>query len=70
MSMESTFYSRLHYTINRRVNRLDIKINDNKNKECEGEYIVIAIDSTGIKVTNRGQWMRRDKCKARNNKNK
>ena len=22
------------------------------------EYIVIAIDSTGIKVTNRGQWMR------------
>jgi len=21
------------------------------------EYIVIAIDSTGIKVTNRGQWM-------------
>ncbi len=58
-------------TINRRVNRLDIKIeNDNKNKECEDEYIVIAIDSTGIKVTNRGQWMRRDKCTARNNKNK
>ena len=23
------------------------------------EYIVIAIDSTGIKITNRGQWMNR-----------
>ena len=29
-----------------------------KNKEFEDEYIIIAIDSTGIKVTNRGQWMR------------
>ncbi len=48
-------------TINRRINRLDIKINnttDSKNKQFEDEYIVIAIDSTGIKVTNRGQWMR------------
>ena len=32
--------------------------NDNKSKDSEDEYIVIAIDSTGIKVTNRGQWMR------------
>ena len=45
-------------TISRRINRLDIKINDNKSKEFENDYIVIAIDSTGIKVTNRGQWMR------------
>jgi hypothetical protein len=39
---------------------LNIKINDNKSssKEFEDEYIIIAIDSTGIKVTNRGQWMR------------
>ncbi len=44
-------------TINRRINRLDIKLNDNKNKDFEGEYIVIAIDSTSIKVTNRGQWI-------------
>ena len=46
-------------TINRRVNRLDIKIKDtdSKNKESKDEYIVIAIDSTGIKVTNRGQWI-------------
>ena len=52
----------LHYTINRRINRLDIKINDNKSssKEFKDEYIIIAIDSTGMKVTNnRGhQWMR------------
>lgn len=50
-----------HYTtINRRINKLDIKIKDtdNKNKDFEDEYIVIAADSTGIKVTNRGQWMR------------
>ena len=47
-------------TISRRVNRLDIKIKDvdNKNKQFKDEYIVIAIDSTGIKVINRGQWMR------------
>ena len=48
-------------TINRRINRLDIKINDTDNKsikEFEDQYIVIAIDSTGIKVTNRGQWIR------------
>ena len=48
-----------HYTtINRRINKLDIKIKDNKSKEFQGEYIVIAVDSTGIKVTNRGQWLR------------
>jgi uncharacterized protein with FMN-binding domain len=31
---------------------------DDKNKEFKDEYIIIAIDSTGIKVTNRGQWMK------------
>ena len=45
-------------TISRRINRLDIKINDNKSNEFEEDYIIVAIDSTGIKVTNRGQWMR------------
>ncbi|MGD9535009.1 MAG: IS5 family transposase [Candidatus Nitrosocosmicus sp.] len=46
-------------TINRRINRLDVRIDDNKSKELELEdrYIIITIDSTGIKVTNRGQWM-------------
>ena len=49
-----------HYTtINRRINKLDIKIKDNKsNKEFEYDYLIIAIDRTGIKVTNRGQWIR------------
>ena len=38
---------------------MDIKIKDGDNKEedFEDEYIIIAVDSTGIKVTNRGQWM-------------
>ena len=47
-------------TINRRINRLNIKIKDvdNKDKDFKDEYIIIAVDSTGIKVTNRGQWMR------------
>src|SRR6476620_11049510 len=47
-------------TINRRINRLDIKIKDtdSENKQFKDEYIVITIDSTGIKVTNRCQWMK------------
>ena len=46
---------------------MDIKIKDGDNKEedFEDEYIIIAVDSTGIKVTNRGQWMR-EKWKAGN----
>jgi len=49
-----------HYTtINRRINRLNIKVEDAITKEStKDEYIIIAVDSTGIKVTNRGQWMR------------
>jgi hypothetical protein len=34
------------------VNRLDIEIN-----EHVGNDIVIALDSTGIKVANRGEWI-------------
>jgi hypothetical protein len=37
---------------------LDIKIKDNKYWEFQDDYLIIAIDSTGIKVTNRGQWLR------------
>ena len=44
-------------TISRRINRLDIKVIDDGGKEFKDDYIIIAIDSTGIKVTNRGQWM-------------
>jgi hypothetical protein len=36
------------------VNQLDIKINEHD----VGNDIVIAIDSTGIKVSNRGEWIR------------
>lgn len=49
-------------TINRRINRLDVKIkndggeNTNPSEE-ENRYIIISIDSSGIKKTNRGQWM-------------
>jgi hypothetical protein len=44
---------------------LDIKIKDtdSENREFEDDYIIIAIDSTGTKVTNRGQWKREMECK-------
>ena len=53
--------------LQKRINRLHIKIieDNNKSKDFKDEYIVIAIDSTGIKVTNRGQWMR-EKWKIKN----
>ena len=52
-------------TINRRINKLNIQINNNnKDKVSREEYLIIAIGSTGIKVTNRGQWMR-DKWNAK-----
>ncbi len=56
-------------TINRRINRLDIQIKDttDSSKEFEDKYIIIAIDSTDIKITNRGQWMR-DKWHIKNKK--
>ena len=38
--------------INRRINKLDITIS-----ERIGNDIVIALDSTGIKITNRGEWL-------------
>ena len=37
----------------RRVNKLDISTK----MSGDDDGIVIALDSTGIKVTNRGQWM-------------
>jgi len=40
-------------TLCRRINKLDIRI-----KERIGNDIIIALDSTGIKVANRGEWMR------------
>ncbi len=51
----------------RRVNKLDITNNKIDNDNDNDESIIIAIDSTGIKVTNRGQWMQ-DKWNVRNKK--
>jgi hypothetical protein len=47
--------------ISRRINRLDIRISSDdsiKSSLQHDDYFVIAIDSTGIKVTNRGEWIR------------
>ena len=41
----------------RRVNKLDVSTNRSDDVEVGGKDIIIAIDSTGVKVTNRGQWM-------------
>ncbi len=46
---------------------MNIQINTDKDKVSKDEYIVIAIDSTGIKITNRGQWMQ-DKWHIKNKK--
>jgi IS5 family transposase len=45
----------------RRINRLNIKINDDDDDRhhlANDDYFVIAIDSTGIKISNRGEWIR------------
>jgi IS5 family transposase len=53
------FDSRIHVpdysTIDRRVNRLNVKLDE----EDYGDDIVLAVDASGIKVSNRGDWMRR-----------
>jgi hypothetical protein len=69
--LKEKYHPFLFTTINRRINRLNIEIkeDDSKNKDFKDEYIVIAIDSTGVKVTNRGQWMR-DKWHIKNNNKK
>ena len=42
----------------RRINRLNIKISSDDGKSIvNDDNFVIAIDSTGIKVTNRGEWI-------------
>jgi hypothetical protein len=40
----------------KRINRLNIDIKRDKTVD-DDDYIIVSIDSTGIKVTNRGQWM-------------
>ena len=44
----------------KRINRLNIDIKRDKtvdDDDDDDDYIIVSIDSTGIKVTNRGQWM-------------
>jgi hypothetical protein len=41
-------------TIDRRVNRLDVKLDE----EDYGDDVVLAVDASGIKVSNRGEWIR------------
>jgi IS5 family transposase len=41
-------------TIDRRVNRMDVKLDE----EDYGDDIVLAVDASDIKVSNRGDWMR------------
>ncbi len=47
----------------RRTNKLDIDINSGDDGDDVDVVIIAAADSTGIKVTNRGQWIQ-DKWKA------
>jgi len=42
-------------TIDRRVNKLDVKLDE----KAYGDDVVIALDASGIKVANRGEWIRR-----------
>jgi hypothetical protein len=42
-------------TIDRRVNRLDVKLDEDQNY---GDDVIIAVDASGIKVSNRGDWIR------------
>ena len=51
----------------RRINKLDIDINNSIEEEEDDVAITIAADSTGIKITNRGQWMQ-DKWNLKNKK--
>ena len=54
----------------KRINRMSADITGSIRTDGDGDdddNIVIAVDSTGIRVTNRGQWMF-DKWGARNKK--
>ena len=44
-------------TINRRINNQDIRISE-RHEVGNDDDIIIALDRTGIKVANRGEWIR------------
>jgi hypothetical protein len=52
--------------INRRVNNLDT-VSSRSSSELDGDDLTITVDSNGITVTNRGQWMY-DKLDTQNKK--
>ena len=58
--LHNTLQSILDYSrIYRRINKLNITISsDDESNVRADDNFVIAIDSTGIKVTNRGEWIR------------
>ena len=41
----------------KRINKLTINIKKDNTDDDDEIYIIISVDSTGIKITNRGQWM-------------
>ena len=43
--------------ISRRINKLDIKICSDNFIVNNSDNFIIALDATGIKVTNRGEWL-------------
>ncbi len=43
--------------IRKRINRLNVDIRKSKTINNDDYDLIIEIDSTGIKITNRGQWM-------------
>jgi hypothetical protein len=47
---------------------LDISTKRSDDDDDDDKDIIIAIDSTGIKVTNRGQWMQEEKWYIKNKK--
>jgi len=51
---DSRFQVPDYSTIARRVNRLDVRLDE----EDYGDDIVLSADASGIKVSNRGDWMR------------
>lgn len=52
---DSTIQTPDYSTIDRRVNKLNVKLDE----EDYGDDIVLAVDASGIKVANRGDWIRR-----------
>src|SRR3954454_18314074 len=66
LTRSSSSYSQI---CRRRVNKLDITSNRLDDDDDDNDGIIIAIDSTGIKVTNRGfQWMKEEKWQVANKK--